>query len=176
MDRVTAYLGLGSNLGQRDQNLAAAVSRLCKGEVESLRASSIYETAPWGYTCQPYFLNCVLEIRTALPPERLLESAKEVEAAVGRRPGFRYGPRLIDVDILLYGGITVDLPDLQIPHPRLHERAFALIPLAELAQGAVHPILRVTIAELASRAEGREGVRLWGSPPGFPRDDGPARP
>jgi 7,8-dihydro-6-hydroxymethylpterin-pyrophosphokinase len=83
---------------------------------------------------------------------------------MGRRPGFRYGPRLIDVDILLYGGSTVDLPGLQIPHPRLHQRAFALIPLAELAQGVIHPALGISIEKLAAEADGREGVKLWGPP------------
>jgi 7,8-dihydro-6-hydroxymethylpterin-pyrophosphokinase len=83
---------------------------------------------------------------------------------MGRRPGFRYGPRLIDVDILLYGDSTVDLPGLQIPHPRLHQRAFALVPLAELAHELVHPALRTTIGNLAAEADGREGVKLWGPP------------
>jgi 2-amino-4-hydroxy-6-hydroxymethyldihydropteridine diphosphokinase len=124
----------------------------------------VYETEPWGYAGQPSFLNCVLEIRTTLPPGQLLESVKELEAAMGRRRGFRYGPRLIDVDILLYGDGTFDLPGLQIPHPRLHQRAFALVPLAELAQGVVHPALRITIARLAGEADDREGVKLWGPP------------
>ena len=185
MGPVTAYLGLGSNLGRRDQNLATALRRLCRdwvqagdgqardsrsrsageGRVELLRASSIYETAPWGYACQPDFLNCVLEVRIALPPGELLAWIKGVERDMGRRPGLRYGPRLIDVDILLYGDVTVDQPDLQIPHPLLHQRAFALIPLAELNQQLVHPTRHATVAELAARVAGREGVRLWGPPP-----------
>ena len=182
LEPVTAYLGLGSNLGQRDRNLAEAISGL-RGDwiqtggnerrarqgrglsgVELLRASSMYETDPWGYACQPSFLNCALEIRTTLSPSQLLESVKRLEDAMGRLPGFRNGPRLIDVDVLLYGNSTVDVPGLQIPHPRLHQRAFALVPLAELAQGVVHPVLRTTIANLAAQAGGREGVRLWGPP------------
>lgn len=177
LEPVIAYLGLGSNLGQRDRNLAEAVSRL-GGElagrnhgrratgrgVELLRASSVYETAPWGYTCQPTFLNCVLEIRTDLSPGRLLESVKRLEVAMGRQQSFRNGPRLIDVDILLYGESAVELPGLQIPHPRLHQRAFALTPLAELAPRVVHASLGVTIAKLADEADGREGVKLWGPP------------
>ena len=177
LDPVTAYLGLGSNLGQRDRNLAEAVSRLggdragqhrgrraAGGGVALLRASSVYETAPWGYTCQPNFLNCVLEIRTTLSPSHLLESVKGLEVTMGRQRGFRNGPRLIDVDILLYGDSAIDLPGLQIPHPRLHQRAFALAPLAELAPGVIHPALGVTIAKLAAEADGREGVELRGPP------------
>ena len=180
MEPVTAYLGLGSNLGRRDRNLAEAVSGL-RGDwarddagggrqspvrrgVELLRASSVYETEPWGYAGQPSFLNCVLEIRTALAPSQLLESVKRLEVAMGRQQGFRNGPRLIDVDILLYGDSAVDLPGLQIPHPRLHQRAFALTPLAELAPGLIHPALGVTIAKMSAEADGREGVELWGPP------------
>ena len=177
MEPVTAYLGLGSNLGHRDRNLAEAVSGVRRGKVfqhrgrrgvDLLRASPVYETAPWGYTRQPSFLNCVLEIRTTLPPGRLLESVKRLEVAMGRQPGFRYGPRLIDVDILLYGNSMVDLPGLQIPHPRLQQRAFALTPLAELAPRLVHPALGITIAQMAAEAGGREGVKLWGPPLSVP--------
>jgi 2-amino-4-hydroxy-6-hydroxymethyldihydropteridine diphosphokinase len=106
----------------------------------------------------------VLEIRTALAPSQLLESVKRLEVAMGRQQGFRNGPRLIDVDILLYGDSAVDLPGLQIPHPRLHQRAFALTPLAELAPGLIHPALGVTIAKMSAEADGREGVELWGPP------------
>jgi 7,8-dihydro-6-hydroxymethylpterin-pyrophosphokinase len=106
----------------------------------------------------------VLEIRTDLSPGRLLESVKRLEVAMGRQQSFRNGPRLIDVDILLYGESAVELPGLQIPHPRLHQRAFALTPLAELAPRVVHASLGVTIAKLADEADGREGVKLWGPP------------
>lgn len=191
MAPVTAYLGLGSNLGQREANLRGAISSLSRGRgnlhatgvgtagcfqpqgaegrrappatIEVLRASSVYETAPWGYTGQPDFLNCVLEVRTSLPPRQLLDLVKDLEQKMGRQPGVRHGPRLIDVDILLYGETTVDLPDLKIPHPALHQRAFVLVPLAELAPWLVHPTLRVPMSELAHRVDGLEGVTLWGS-------------
>lgn len=190
MAPVIAYLGLGSNLGQREANLREAISSLAEGPgnlhttdacatecfqpqgaegrrappatIEILRASAVYETAPWGYADQPDFLNCVLEIRTSLAPRQLLDLVKGLEQAMGRQPGVRYGPRLIDVDILLYGGTTVDLPDLKIPHPGLPQRAFVLVPLAELAPWLVHPTLRVPMSELARRVAGLEGVTLWG--------------
>ena len=167
-----AYLGLGSNMGDREASLNAAVTRLAGDPSTTiLKSSSIYETAPWGFTDQPDFLNCVLEIETRLSPQALLVQAKEVEQEIGRQPSRQYGPRLIDVDILLYGSETLHLadPDLQIPHPRMEQRAFVLIPLAELAGELTHPTLYRTISEIAGKIEGREGVRLWG-PPLSPKD------
>ena len=164
---TTAYLGLGSNLGDREASLNDAARRLAGAPSTTiLKSSSIYETAPWGFTDQPDFLNCVLEIETRLSPLALLGQAKEVEQEIGRQPSWRYGPRLIDVDILLYGNETLQLakPDLQIPHPRMDQRAFVVIPLAELAGDVTHPPLHRTISEIAEEVEGREGVRIWGPP------------
>jgi 7,8-dihydro-6-hydroxymethylpterin-pyrophosphokinase len=96
---------------------------------------------------------------------QLLSAVKKLEEKIGREPGFRYGPRLIDIDILLYGDLTVGLPELQIPHPRMVQRAFVLVPLAELAPGLVHPTLKITIGDLARQVEGKEGVKLWSAPP-----------
>lgn len=167
MEPVTAYLGLGTNLGNRENNLTRAAQAL--GESPALtvtRASSIYETAPWGYANQPDFLNCVLEVTTTLEPAPLLRFVKEVEDAMGREPSLRYGPRLIDIDILLYGNqtISLDCPDLQIPHLRLSQRAFVLVPLEELAAEAIHPTAQLTVNELAKRVEGKEGVKLLRPP------------
>ena len=179
---VTAYLGLGSNLGRREDNLAAAIRRLSESPacsvsgpqgistqganaVKVLRSSDIYQTAPWGMEDQPDFLNCVIEVRTQLTPAGLLERVKEVEESLGRQPGLRYGPRIIDLDILLYGSMVVQQPDLQIPHPRLHLRAFALIPLAELAPELIHPVLNITVGQLVQEVNGRKGVNIWGSTP-----------
>ena len=167
MGAVTAYLGLGSNLGERDANLEQAM-RLLGSSVDTkpIRSSSVYETAPWGYSDQPSFLNCVLEIQTTLEPIPLLELAQSVEAKVGRLPTFRWGPRLVDIDILLYGDrtVSIDSPDLQIPHCRMSQRAFVLVPLAEIAAELEHPVLKLLIEALAQRVEGKEGVSLWRPP------------
>ena len=179
MDRVTVYLGLGSNLGCREENLARAVRLLASPErgdsgpaegatayeIRIARVSSMYQTAPWGYADQPDFLNCVVEAQTTLSPGELLRRAQAVEQSMGREPSVRYGPRRIDVDILLYGSRVVDQTGLQIPHPRLHERAFVLVPLAELCPDLEHPALKTTIQALASRVDGRDGVKLWGPGP-----------
>ena len=157
------YLGLGTNLGDREENLAQSVIALgASPEVAVLRTSRIYETAPWGLTEQPDFLNMVVEISTTLSPRQLLDRGTGLERALGREPGPRLGPRLIDVDILLYGDRVVDEPDLHIPHASLHLRAFALVPLAELAPESIHPVLGVTIAKLAEQVDGLEGVKPHG--------------
>ena len=163
MTEFTAYLGLGTNLGDRRANLRDALRLLAsEAGLRLLRCSQVYETEPWGVTEQPRFLNCVAEVASTLEPEPLLARCKEVEERLGRVPGTRWGPRLIDMDILLYGAQVVELPHLEIPHPRLHLRAFALVPLAELAPSAVHPVLGQNIGELALAAEGRDGVTPTG--------------
>ena len=164
MSEITAYLGLGTNLGDRWSNLREALRLLASGPgLRLLRCSQVYETEPWGVTEQPRFLNCAAEVAATLEPEALLTRCKEVEERLGRLPGPRWGPRLIDLDILLYGAQAVELPHLEIPHPRLHLRVFALIPLAELAAAAVHPGLGRSIGELAQSADGRDGVTPVGT-------------
>ncbi len=134
------YLAFGTNLGERLDNLRAALRGLPPAvEIEAL--SAIYETPPWGVTDQPAFLNMVGRGVTALAPLDLLAALKGLEARLGRRPGLRYGPRLIDLDILFYDDAVIAAPGLTIPHPRLAERAFVLKPLAELAPGLRHPLL-----------------------------------
>jgi len=126
------YIGLGSNLGEREANLEAARHRLSRKGVRILRESSVIETEPWGVLDQPRFLNQVVEAEWLGTPRRLLEAVKEVEREGGRKPTRRWGPRIIDVDILLFGGRHVHEPDLVIPHPRLAERPFIHESLDEL--------------------------------------------
>ena len=163
MDGVIAYLGLGSNLGDRQANLEAAL-RLLHQRQGVVAVSSVYETAPWGHLEQPDFLNCACAITASLPPQESLAMVQGVEKELGRRPSFRFGPRLIDVDILLYGALCHSGDDLEIPHPRMAERAFVLVPLAEIAPEILHPRLGRSIGKLAEEAEGKEGVRWWSRP------------
>ena len=147
MERV--FLGLGSNIGDRTANIERA-SRLI-GEIEAVRLvrmSSLFETEPVGYEDQPDFINAVLEIGTPLTPRELLAAVKEIEQRMGRTRTVRFGPRIIDVDILLFGQRVIDEPGLTIPHPRMHERRFVLGPLAEIAPEAVHPVLKKSVMEL----------------------------
>ncbi len=153
------YIALGTNLGDRPANLRAAVAAL-PPDVQVTAASPIYQTPPWGYTDQPDFLNQVVRGETVLPPNKLLAYLKEIETNVGRTPTFRYGPRVVDLDILFYDDLTLEQPDLTIPHPRLHDRAFVLIPLADLAPGLRHPISKATISELLTSAD-TSGVEVF---------------
>jgi 2-amino-4-hydroxy-6-hydroxymethyldihydropteridine diphosphokinase len=146
------YLSLGTNLGSRLENLESAVQALAP-EVRVLKLSPVYLTAPWGYTDQPDFLNQVVKGETGLAPEELLAFLKSLEAALGREPTFRYGPRLIDVDLLFYDDLILETTGLVIPHPRLHERPFVLVPLADLAPDLKHPAMGKTIIDLLTAVD-----------------------
>lgn len=161
---VAVYLGLGSNLGERWENMARAVERLAE-EMSIERVSSSYETEPVGYLEQPCFLNAVLRAETNLMPRRLLDLIKAIETDLGRVPSFPNAPRPIDIDILFYGDEVIQLPDLVVPHPRIAERAFVLVPLAEIAAELVHPGTRRTVAEMLAEVPGREGVERSDYPP-----------
>ncbi len=144
---ATVFIGLGTNLGERERNLAEA-RRLLGSAVRLTAESTVIETEPWGYEDQADFLNQVVSGDTDLTPEDLLKELKSIEYRMGRTPSFRYGPRLIDLDLLYYDDLIQDRPDLTIPHPQLHVREFVLRPLAEVDPDWVHPVFKKTNLEL----------------------------
>jgi 2-amino-4-hydroxy-6-hydroxymethyldihydropteridine diphosphokinase len=159
---LTVYLGLGSNLGDRSGNLNLAIDFL-KERVKIDKSSPIYDTAPVGETNQPRFLNMVLQVSTRLPAPALLFMAKGIEAKLGRVP--INTPRPIDIDILFYGDQVINTPpQLIVPHPRLVERAFVLVPLADIAPDLVHPVNKKTVRQLLVEVKGKEDVKLFGEP------------
>jgi 2-amino-4-hydroxy-6-hydroxymethyldihydropteridine diphosphokinase len=159
----TAYLSLGSNLGDRAALLEQAVGLLEQAGVRLRRRSSIYETEPEGMSGGRWFLNCVLEVETERMPLGLLHLLQRIERQLGRRPasGLRPEARRMDIDILIYGEHAVRSPELTLPHPRLHERRFVLVPLAELAPEWRHPVTRQTAGEMLAALPGRSAVRRW---------------
>jgi 2-amino-4-hydroxy-6-hydroxymethyldihydropteridine diphosphokinase len=161
MPAHTAYLSLGSNLGDRAANIENALVRLDSAGVRIVRRSSIYKTEPVEFTSQGWFLNLAAEVETALMPRQLLHAIRGVEKELGRRRIVRAGPRVLDIDILLYGTSIVRTAELEIPHPRMAERRFVLVPMAELAPGLRHPVLKLTMLELLATAKDRSQVIRW---------------
>ena len=159
------FLGLGSNLGDREASIEDALARLAARGVAARARSSTWATAPVGGPPQGEFLNAVAGVETALTPEELLAACLDVERAMGRVRTVKDGPRTIDLDILLYRGLRVARPGLTIPHPRLAVRRFVLAPLAEIAPGLLHPVLGLTVAELLARCPDRSSVRRLGRVP-----------
>ena len=159
-EAIKIYLGLGSNLGNRQENLDWALDLLSQ-RVRMGKVSSVYETEPVGNINQPRFLNIVCEAYTRLEPEQVLILGKGIETKLGRT-GKSNDPRPIDIDILFYGDRVIDTPELVIPHPRLHERAFVLIPLAEIAAELVHPVTGKTVIEMKNTLTTPiQGVLKW---------------
>lgn len=149
--RIRAFISIGSNTGDKPLNCRKAFELLSGNPaIAVVKKSSFYETQAWGYKDQPSFVNAAAEIATSLTPDELLAHLKSVESAMGRTETFRWGPRVIDLDIIFYDGLVMDTAALTIPHPEAHERAFVLIPLAEIAPEFVHPVLKKTILELAA--------------------------
>ena len=147
MNTHTVYLALGSNLGDRRENLRQAIASLSP-QLDIKARSFVYETDPWGFEEQPKFLNMAVKAQTYLEPEPLLKHLKRLEIALGRQASFPNGPRLIDIDILFFDDIVMDTPILTVPHPRLHERGFVLLPMMDIAPDLVHPLLKKSIRDL----------------------------
>jgi 2-amino-4-hydroxy-6-hydroxymethyldihydropteridine diphosphokinase len=154
------FLGIGTNLGERAANLKEAVSKIDEIIGRVSRASSVYETEPWGFIAEEQFYNMVVETETALSPSGVLGAILMIEAQLGRlRTGEQYSSRSIDIDILFYNDIVMNEESLVIPHPHLHERKFVLVPLCEIASGFVHPVMNKTIAELLESCVDNSEVR-----------------
>jgi 2-amino-4-hydroxy-6-hydroxymethyldihydropteridine diphosphokinase len=156
---VTVYLSLGSNVGEREANLRKAIASLADAGVRVSKISSFYETEPVDLREQPWFLNGVVEGETGLSALELLRGLREIESRMGSKKLVAKGPRLIDMDILLYGSETIDTPELQVPHPRMLLRRFVLVPLAEIAPQFQHPSWTKTVSELAAATTDRSEVR-----------------
>jgi len=159
MDEHNVYLALGSNLGNRAANLKEALNALSP-QMEVKAKSKIYETPPWGYTEQEKFFNQVLRVQTYLEPELLLKHLKRLEVALGRKPSFQNGPRLIDMDILFYDDLTLNTAALTIPHPHVHERGFVLLPMMDIAPDYVHPVKQRSVRDLLAGCDLRGIVQV----------------
>jgi len=160
----TIYLALGTNIGEREANLREAIRLLSQSGVGICKLSSFYETEPVDYLDQPWFLNAVLEAETDLPASPLLATLRRIETDMGSKKPFAKGPRLIDLDILLYAEDTIDTPDLQVPHPRMQQRNFVLVPLAEVAPNLRHPSWPANAAGLLARSSDKSVVRRFVPP------------
>lgn len=157
-----AYVGLGSNIGDKSKNIQTALELLDQSDtIEVVKTSSFYETEPVGYENQDWFVNAVAELETNLSPQELLNTLLRIEQDMGRKRDIRWGPRVIDLDLLLYDQLCLDTPDLVIPHPRMHERAFVLVPLAEIAFNIIHPLLNKTIGRILEEFNSSKTIRLF---------------
>ncbi len=159
--RNRVFLGLGSNIGKKKRNILNAIELLKKNEnIEVKDISKFYSSPPYGFEEQESFVNCVVEIYTDFTPQKLLEEIKKMEKALGRKPTFRWGPRIIDIDIIFYNNLILKEKNLEIPHPDIQNRAFVLVPMAEIDSEFVHPVLNKTIYQLMNELDLREILQL----------------
>jgi 2-amino-4-hydroxy-6-hydroxymethyldihydropteridine diphosphokinase len=157
------YISFGSNLGDRLKNIKLGLQFIsCNRSITITKKSSLYETEPVGYENQGWFLNGVIEIKTSVSPHKLLSLLKKVERKLGRKRTIRWGPREIDLDILLYNQKCVDTPSLTIPHPRMHKRGFVLVPLVEIAPQIIHPIFKKSAKQLLAELPDSKDVKFFG--------------
>ena len=161
MHSENVYLSLGSNIGDRAANLNAAIEALPSAGVQVRKVSAFYETEPVDYLQQDWFLNCVVKGETQLPAGTLLPKLREIEMRMGSKKAIAKGPRILDIDILLYGDETIATPELQVPHPRMTQRRFVLVPLAEIAPNVAHPSWHATAADLLAATPDRSEVRRF---------------
>jgi len=148
---VKAVISIGSNIGERIGNCRRAIEALAEADWATLlKESSFYETEPWGKTGQPDFINCAVLVETELAPLNFLEKLKEIEFNIGRTQGEKWGPRLIDLDIVIYGDVVTETERLTLPHRHAHERAFVMVPAAEVAPELSHPTLKKNVREIAA--------------------------
>lgn len=145
-----AYISIGSNLGDREENCRKAIKLIEIKGIAVRKQSRMYETEPWGIKDQPKFINMAIEVETDKKPEELLRVLEEIEKEIGRKETVKWGPRIIDLDILFYDDLILKTPDLEIPHPLLHEREFVLKPLCEIAPDKKHPVTGKTVKEMAA--------------------------
>jgi 2-amino-4-hydroxy-6-hydroxymethyldihydropteridine diphosphokinase len=159
MPKHTVYLSLGSNIGNRAAHIERALARLAEENVRVVKRSSFYETEPVEFLTQGWFLNIAVEVETELMPRQLLRVIRNIERELGRKRIVKSGPRTIDIDILFFGTSIVNAADLEVPHPRMTERRFVLVPMAEIAPALRHPKLRSTMSELLAATKDRSQVR-----------------
>jgi 2-amino-4-hydroxy-6-hydroxymethyldihydropteridine diphosphokinase len=154
-----AFIGIGSNVGDKISNCKRAIAEITQHEGNRLIAqSSLYKTEPIGYTQQDWFINCVIEIETNLTAYELLNVLEGIELSMGRKRSFKWGPRIIDLDILFFNQETIQCEELMVPHPELEKRAFVLVPLCEIAGDYIHPVLKQSISQLVAQLQGEQGI------------------
>ncbi len=159
---IDAFIGIGTNLGDRKKHISEALERLGKRtDIKIIKSSSLYVTEPIGYVGQDWFLNCVVEVMTTMPPRELLKHCQSIEEHMGRTRTMQWGPRIIDLDILLYNDAVIEDEELTIPHPNMDKRRFVLIPLVEIAPDVIHPGINKTVTDLLKHLDDAHKVDVY---------------